>query len=115
MVGNLNSCSKGAREAMGFTGSLACHGPAYNPAPAGSLVQIQPPQPILSQLRCPIAFTSSAISVELPASRRADQPPRRRVARRGARCPAGLQGTLVLVSSEGKFYIGLSNDTHNRV
>jgi hypothetical protein len=33
---------KKKKEAMDFTKSLACHGPAHNPAPAGSLVQIQP-------------------------------------------------------------------------
>jgi len=46
MLENWNSCSKDKREAKDFTDWLVCHGSAYNPARAGSLVQIQPPQPI---------------------------------------------------------------------
>src|SRR6266536_6054322 len=45
MLENLNFCSKDKREETDFIECSDCLGSAHNPAPAGSLVQIQPPQP----------------------------------------------------------------------
>jgi hypothetical protein len=44
--------------------SPVCIEAAHNPAAAGSLVQIQPPQPILFKRRWLIAFTSFRTATE---------------------------------------------------